>query len=246
LARAGGVRLGQPKANSRPSAGVCWLGTHAFLRSRARRAAHSPVSRRHTRRCRCGEVRHPTLMHASKQDRVEAWLTHSNSPSGDGEFRGMDCPARRGRPHMQLDWPTAKSRAHGGGRGPQPCLSTRGLAMSAQRGHLETGGAARGGAQCPLQEKSRLDSRFTHKILARRRRAQGHEWPRSATLSRGGNPAARWPALRHVHMAARLDAAGPTQGSIQGGGKEKMDAQCSRWVGGVVMAGSVWSFTSAM
>jgi hypothetical protein len=63
----------------------------------------------------------------------------------------------------------------------------------------------------PLQKISRLDGRLTHKILARRRRAQGHEWTRSTTLSRGGSPAARWPALRQVHMAAHLDAAGASR-----------------------------------
>jgi hypothetical protein len=62
----------------------------------------------------------------------------------------MDCPgslAHRGRPHMQLGWPAAKSRARGGVRGPQPCLSTRGLAMSARRDRLQTRGAARGDAE---------------------------------------------------------------------------------------------------
>jgi hypothetical protein len=61
----------------------------------------------------------------------------------DGVLRSMDCPgapARRGRPHVQLDWPAAKSRARSGVRGRQPCLSTRGLSMSAQRDRLETRG----------------------------------------------------------------------------------------------------------
>jgi hypothetical protein len=64
---------------------------------------------------------------------------------------------RQGRPLVQLDWPAAKSRARGGVRGPQPCLRTRGLAMPAQRGRLETRGAARDGASAhkrPLQKRS--------------------------------------------------------------------------------------------
>jgi hypothetical protein len=55
----------------------------------------------------------------------------------------MDCPvalARRGRPRVQLGWPAAKSRARGGVRGPQPCLSMRGLALPTRRDHLETRG----------------------------------------------------------------------------------------------------------
>jgi hypothetical protein len=47
---------------------------------------------------------------------------------------------------VQLDWPATKSRARGGVRGPQPCLSTRGLALPARRDSLETITTARGGA----------------------------------------------------------------------------------------------------
>jgi hypothetical protein len=135
---------------------------------------------------------------------------------GDGEPRDTDCSGAltcRGRPHAQVDWLVAKSRVRGGVRGPQSCLHTCG-AMPARRGRLETKGVARDGATAhkrPLQKISRLDGRLTHKILARRRRAQGHEWTRSTTLSRGGSPAARWPALRQVHMAAHLDAAGASR-----------------------------------
>jgi hypothetical protein len=96
-----------------------------------------------------------------------------------------------------------KSRVRGGVRGPQPGLRTRGLTMPARRDRLETRGAARDGAvahKCPLQKMSRLDGRLTHKILARRQRAQGHKWPRSTTLSRSGSSTARWLAHRQgVH-----------------------------------------------
>jgi hypothetical protein len=92
----------------------------------------------------------------------------------------------------------------------------------------------RGGAQHPLQKMSRLDARFTHRFLARRRRAQGHEWPRSTTRSRGGSPAARWPALRHDHMAVCLGTAGasrkrPRWGRDKGGcGVLTLGRRCSR------------------
>jgi hypothetical protein len=92
-----------------------------------------------------------------------------------------------------------------------------------------------GSASRPLQEKSRLDSQFTREVLARRRQTQGHEWPRSTNLSRGGSPAARWPTVTQVQMEAHLNAAGSSQSKDQAGGEVKKVAvaltlgrRCSR------------------
>jgi hypothetical protein len=73
-----GVRLGRPKARSRPSTGVCLSGTHVCPRPRAWCATHPLDSRRRARRCRCSKVRHPALTPASSQARVKARLTHNN------------------------------------------------------------------------------------------------------------------------------------------------------------------------
>jgi hypothetical protein len=63
------------------------------------------------------------------------------------------------------------------------------------------------------------------RLIARRQRAQEHEWPRSSDPSWGGSSAARWPAHRQVEgLAVRLDAAGSTQGRNQGGGEGKTAA----------------------
>jgi hypothetical protein len=46
-----------------------------------------------------------------------------------------------------------------------------------------------------------------------------------------------------VIMATRLDVAGASQERDQGVGKERATHLCSRWGGGVVVAGSVKRFT---
>jgi hypothetical protein len=73
----------------------------------------------------------------------------------------------------------------------------------------------------PAQEVSRLDGRCTHMVLARRRRARGHEWPESTTRSWGGSLAARRHATKHGHTAAHPNAAGSTQRRSHGGEKVK-------------------------
>jgi hypothetical protein len=57
---------------------------------------------------------------------------------------------------VQLGWPAAKSRACGGVRGPQPCLSTHDLDLPARRDRLETRGAARGGTAAHIVPCKRI------------------------------------------------------------------------------------------
>jgi hypothetical protein len=156
----------------------------------------------------------------------------------------MDCPGaltRRGRLLMRLVWLVAKYRARLCVRGPQPCSCTRGLAIPARRSRLVSRSASRSGLaahQSSPANSPRLDGQLTHMVLARRRRAQGHKWPGSTTLSRGGSSAARRPAHRKgVHGDASRRRRVNT-GRDQERGKEKVAARCSRWVGGVVVAGS--------
>jgi hypothetical protein len=92
-----------------------------------------------------------------------------------------------------------------------------------------------GGAHRSLQEITRLDSRFTHVVLARRRWAREDEWPKSTTRSWGGSLVARRPAIRQDHAAAHPNAVGSTQSRDQGGEEVKRAAtvltlgrRCSR------------------
>jgi hypothetical protein len=177
----------------------------------------------------CGqrtEARFPAVNLHTFQHRSMAGTHTRISSRGDGELRSMGfprAPARRGRPHMQLNWPAAKSRARSGVHGPQrsyahvasPCLLS--ATIWKPEAHHET---ARWRTNIPYKIVHGSTVGIHTRLIARRRRAQGYEWPRSSDLSRGGSSVARWPAHRQVKLlAARLNAAGPTQGSIQGGGK---------------------------
>jgi hypothetical protein len=97
------------------------------------------------------------------------------------------------------------------GAWPQPCLHMRGLAMPARRSRLVPIGASRSSVAAHQKSPSnrpRLDGRFTHIGLARRRWAQGHERPKSSTPSRGDSSVVRRPAHRQGHQEAHLNAAG--------------------------------------
>jgi hypothetical protein len=109
--------------------------------------------------------------------------------------------------------------------GRRPAKNSASLEEARWRSHLETRDAARGSAvahHVPCRENHRLYSRQSQRHIARRRRAQGHERPRSSTPSRGGSSAARRPAHRQDHQAAHLNAAGSTLSKNQGGEKAKM------------------------
>jgi hypothetical protein len=103
------------------------------------------------------------------------------------------------RPPVLLGWPTAKPGARGGVRGRQSCLRHRGLTRFAWRNHLKVRGAARGDATAhivPCTRHARHEGRQTHRLITQRRRARGHDEPRSSDPSRGGRTAARRPAHR--------------------------------------------------
>jgi hypothetical protein len=128
------------------------------------------------------------------------------------------------RPPMRFGWPTAKQGARGGVRWPQPCLkhARPRLARPSQPPEGQGRGSRRqGGAFHSLHRSSRLDGRCPHAVLAWRRRARRHEWPESATRSRGGSSAARWHASRQGHPTAHPNTAGSTQWRSQGGEEVK-------------------------
>jgi hypothetical protein len=197
-----------------------------------------PVTGDAARRCRRGEVRHSALTPASRQAQVEARLAHINLltrrrraqghglPTSSSSSRVATCAARLASDQVQSTRWCARATAVPKHARPRLACSAR------QSGNHNHSTRRRGGAHHPLQENSRVDVRFTHEVLARRRRAQGHEWPRSTTLSRGSSPAARWPALRQVHMAAHLNTASSTQSRDQRGREVKKAAvalRLGRW-----------------
>jgi hypothetical protein len=87
--------------------------------------------------------------------------------------------------------------------------------------------------------RARLEGQHPQVVLAWRRRARGHEWPESSTRTRCGSSAARRPASRHGDTTAHPNAVGAKQSRDQGGRKGRRRLRwCSRWGGGVVVAGS--------
>jgi hypothetical protein len=102
-------------------------------------------------------------------------------------------------------------------------------------------GAPRGdmAARSIPARRARLEGQHSQVVLAWRRRARGHEWPESSTRTRCGSSAARRPASRHGSTMAHPNAVGAKQSRVQGGRKGRRRLRwCSRWGGGVVVAGS--------
>jgi hypothetical protein len=154
----------------------------------------------------------------------------------------MDCLGaltRRGWPLVQLDWPAAKSRARNGvpghsracARAASPCP----LGAAVWKPEVQHEMVQRH-TNVPCKTFHGLTAGIHTRLIARRQRAQKHEWPRSSYSSRGGSSAARWPAHRQVKgLVARLDTTGSTQGRDQGEGEVKTAAaaltlgrRCSR------------------
>jgi hypothetical protein len=123
---------------------------------------------------RCGTRRRSDALRSlHKKARRDGWLTGASL--GDGEHKDMDCPGAtncRGRLHKRLGWPAAWPRA---------CVMVRGHSRACIRAASPCPlGAAvwytevqheagRRRTRRSLHNNSRLDGRFPHEILARRR-----------------------------------------------------------------------------
>jgi hypothetical protein len=126
----------------------------------------------------------------------------------------------------------------------------RSLAMFTRRSHLQARGVARDGAAAHY-----LPCRDKHVSAAGIHRGTSHDDGELGSMIGSGAPTRRGVAVLRLEgqhtgrsrcPAARLDVAGSTQESIQGGGEKMMAAGCSRRVGSVVVAGSKETFTSAL
>jgi hypothetical protein len=84
------------------------------------------------------------------------------------------------------------------------------------------GSGQRVGAPCSLQNHSRLDGRRSQRLIARRWRAREHEEPRSSDPSRAVVLRLDGQHIGRIRFpVARLNVAGPTLESIQGGREEE-------------------------